>query len=163
VAVKRRLKHLVDKIKESRAVLKRFHLRIRFDDASPYRIDDYLRGQSFLPLTEVHEVKVAHTADLCEVCNTKSKTAFKNLAYLSADAYLQCCANWTTRWQTSHPVSPTCTLSPTAKFSLCHMSNGPVIGIYVMSPTSKYYYLTRLADHSSDISTRGQHGCMSVV
>jgi hypothetical protein len=29
--------------------VKRFHLRIRFNDAIPYGIDDYLCGQSFLP------------------------------------------------------------------------------------------------------------------
>jgi hypothetical protein len=57
--------------------VKRFHLRIRFNDAIPYGIDDYLCGQSFLPLTEMHEVTVAHTANLCEVCDTKSKTAFE--------------------------------------------------------------------------------------
>jgi hypothetical protein len=34
----------------------------RFNDAIPYGIDDYLCGQSFLPLTEMHEVTVAHTA-----------------------------------------------------------------------------------------------------
>ncbi|GAA6057849.1 hypothetical protein NBRC10513_006207 [Rhodotorula toruloides] len=94
-AVKLRLKHLLDKIKETGAVVKRFHLRIRFNNAIPYGIDDFLRGQSFLPLTEVHEVTVAHPADLCEVCDTKSKTAFK----------------------TSHAfqLTPTCSAAPTGR------------------------------------------------